>query len=157
MTRVPEDTIGRRLPGETAPPAPRTRREARERYRTSERRQARGLPSTSTGARSLRQAAKPGASLGAGYLGLGAAVGRSVDTVALVTTTLVVLALGVLAGFTAEKPWYAGPLVIAIGLLAAVWVLRTAVRRLGGMSGDVLGAVVEVTLTAALACATLMS
>ncbi|MCA5924469.1 MULTISPECIES: hypothetical protein [Curtobacterium] len=82
MTRVPEDTIGRRLPGETAPPAPRTRREARERYRTSERRQARGLPSTSTGARSLRQAAKPGASLGAGYLGLGAAILTAIEAVA---------------------------------------------------------------------------
>jgi len=71
---IPEDTISRGLPGETVQPAPRTRREARERYRGSERRQVRGLPMTSTGARSLRQAAKPGASLGAGYLGLGAAV-----------------------------------------------------------------------------------
>ncbi|WP_031261381.1 hypothetical protein, partial [Curtobacterium sp. B18] len=70
MSRIPEDTMSAGLPGETVQPAPRTRREARERYRGSERRQARGLPSTSTGARSLRQAAKPGASLGAGYLGL---------------------------------------------------------------------------------------
>ncbi|PZF10204.1 hypothetical protein [Curtobacterium sp. MCLR17_034] len=89
MTRVPEDTIGRSLPGETAPPAPRTRREARERYRTSERRQARGLPSTSTGARSLRQAAKPGASLGAGYLGLGAAVLTAIEAVAGIAFFLV--------------------------------------------------------------------
>lgn len=89
MTRVPEDTIGRRLPGETAPPAPRTRREARERYRTSERRQARGFPSTSTGARSLRQAAKPGASLGAGYLGLGAAVLTAIEAVAGIAFFLV--------------------------------------------------------------------
>ncbi|NII39543.1 hypothetical protein E9228_000162 [Curtobacterium flaccumfaciens] len=72
MSGVPEDTISRGLPGEQG--APRTRREARERYRGTERRQARGLPSTSTGARSLRQAAQPGASLGAGHLGLGAAV-----------------------------------------------------------------------------------
>ncbi|XNN89376.1 hypothetical protein ACL00T_07240 [Curtobacterium flaccumfaciens] len=89
MTRVPEDTIGRSLPGETAPPAPRTRREARERYRTSERRQARGLPSTSTGARSLRQAAKPGASLGAGYLGLGAAVLTAIEAAAGIAFFLV--------------------------------------------------------------------
>jgi len=82
MTRIPEDTISRGLPGETVQPAPRTRREARERYRGSERRQARGLPSTSTGARSLRQAAKPGASLGAGYLGLGAAVLTGIEAVA---------------------------------------------------------------------------
>ncbi|MEK6310139.1 MAG: hypothetical protein V4755_05490 [Curtobacterium sp.] len=82
MSRVPEDTISRGLPGETVQPAPRTRREARERYRGSERRQARGLPSTSTGARSLRQAAKPGASLGAGYLGAGAAVLTAIEAVA---------------------------------------------------------------------------
>ncbi len=82
MTRVPEDTISRGLPGESSgQQPPRTRREARERYRTSERRQARGLPSTSTGARSLRQAAKPGASLGAGYLGLGAAVLTAIEAV----------------------------------------------------------------------------
>jgi hypothetical protein len=81
MTRTPEDTIGRSLPGDTRQPAPRTRREARERYRGTERRQARGLPSTSTGARSLRQAAKPGASLGAGHLGLGAAVLTALEAV----------------------------------------------------------------------------
>ncbi len=82
MSRIPEDTMSAGLPGETVQPAPRTRREARERYRGSERRQARGLPSTSTGARSLRQAAKPGASLGAGYLGLGAAVLTGIEAVA---------------------------------------------------------------------------
>ncbi|MBT2503691.1 hypothetical protein [Curtobacterium sp. ISL-83] len=82
MSRIPEDTISHGLPGEPPLPAPRTRREARERYRGSERRQARGLPSTSTGARSLRQAAKPGASLGAGYLGLGAAVLTAIEAVA---------------------------------------------------------------------------
>jgi hypothetical protein len=79
---IPEDTIGRGLPGETTQQQPRTRREARERARTSERRQARGLPSSSTGARSLRQAAQPGASLGTGHLGLGAAVLTGVAAVA---------------------------------------------------------------------------
>lgn len=98
MSHVPEDTISRGLPGETVQPAPRTRREARERYRGSERRQARGLPSTSTGARSLRQAAKPGASLGAGYLGLGAAVLTGIGAVAGI--------LSFLAHWTAfADPW----------------------------------------------------
>ena len=89
MSRTPEDTISRGLPGETVQAAPRTRREARERYRGNERRQARGLPSTSTGARSLRQAAKPGASLGAGYLGLGAAVLAAIEAVAGIAFFLV--------------------------------------------------------------------
>ncbi|MDM7890443.1 hypothetical protein [Curtobacterium caseinilyticum] len=106
MTRVPEDTISRGLPGETVQQAPRTRREARERYRGSERRQARGLPSTSTGARSLRQAAKPGASLGAGYLGLGAAVLAAIEAVAGIVFFLV------------RAPEYADP-----WLPAAAWAL----------------------------------
>lgn len=89
MSRIPEDTISGGLPGEPVQAAPRTRREARERYRGSERRQARGLPSSSTGARSLRQAAKPGASLGAGYLGLGAAVLTGIEAVAGIAFFLV--------------------------------------------------------------------
>jgi len=99
MSRVPEDTISRGLPGDTVQPAPRTRREARERYRGSERRQARGLPSTSTGARSLRQAAKPGASLGAGYLGLGAAVLTAIEAVAGIAFFLI-------RWDTLSQPWF---------------------------------------------------
>lgn len=73
--KIPEDTIGRdTIGGAPLASAPRTRREARERAKGADRRQARGLPSTSTGARSLRQAAQPGPSLGTGHLGLGAAV-----------------------------------------------------------------------------------
>ncbi|MFZ7088547.1 hypothetical protein [Curtobacterium sp. RRHDQ10] len=72
---IPEDTIGRdAISGQPVAPTPRTRREARERAKGTDRRQARGLPSTSTGARSLRQAAQPGPSLGTGHLGVGAAV-----------------------------------------------------------------------------------
>ncbi|WP_066519566.1 hypothetical protein [Curtobacterium ammoniigenes] len=69
---TPEDTIGRTLQGEERR-VPQTRREARTAYRAAERRQARGLPFSSTGARSLRQAAQPGGSLGTGYLAIGAA------------------------------------------------------------------------------------
>ncbi|WP_345187819.1 adenosylcobinamide-GDP ribazoletransferase [Actinomadura verrucosospora] len=39
---------------------------------------------------------------------------------------------------------------MAAGLAAAVPVLRRAVRRLGGVTGDVLGALVEIAATAAL-------
>lgn len=93
-------------------------------------------------------AARPG--------GLGAAVGGSVGPAALAAATVVVLALSTLTAVSSETRWYAGPLVVGVGLLGAVCVLRTAVRRLGGMSGDVLGAVVEVTLTAGLVAATLV-
>jgi hypothetical protein len=45
------------------------------------RRPARGLPSSSTGARSLRQAQAAGATLGTGYLGMGAAAVAAVQAV----------------------------------------------------------------------------
>lgn len=129
MSRVPEDTISRGLPGETVQPAPRTRREARERYRGSERRQARGLPSTSTGARSLRQAAKPGASLGAGYLGLGAAVLTGIQAVAGIVFFLIRW-----ADFT--DPWLPAA-AWALYIVAAVGVglsLLTYGERLTGLA-----------------------
>lgn len=106
MSGIPEDTISRGLPGESSQRPPTTRREARERYRGTERRQARGLPSTSTGARSLRQAAKPGASLGAGFLGLGAAVLTAVEAVVGIVFFL-------LRWPTYQDPW----------LPAAAWIL----------------------------------
>ncbi|MGW8432482.1 hypothetical protein ACWGJ9_15455 [Curtobacterium citreum] len=127
MSRLPEDTISRGLPGETATAAPRTRREARERYRGTDRRQARGLPSTSTGARSLRQAAKPGASLGTGYLGLGAAVLAAIQAVAGIALFLV-HAPGLSNPWLPAAAW-------ALYLLAAVCVclsLMTYGERLTG-------------------------
>ncbi|HEY0699741.1 MAG TPA: adenosylcobinamide-GDP ribazoletransferase, partial [Micromonospora sp.] len=44
------------------------------------------------------------------------------------------------------RPWQ-GPLVLAVALGAALLLLRHLVRRLGGITGDVLGALVEITAT----------
>lgn len=141
-SRFPEDTISRGLPGETVQPAPRTRREARERYRGSERRQARGLPSTSTGARSLRQAAKPGASLGAGYLGLGGAVLTAIEAVAGIVFFLV------------RWPEYTDPWLPAAAwglyLVAAIGVglsLLTYGERLTGPAFALIGVVLACVVT----------
>jgi adenosylcobinamide-GDP ribazoletransferase len=86
--------------------------------------------------------------------GLGASVGSTVPTAALLpaTTILIVLAAGIGQLFAA--PWYAGPLAVVVALSGAGFVLRTAIRRLGGMTGDILGACVEVSLTASLVAAT---
>ncbi|NUT37491.1 MAG: adenosylcobinamide-GDP ribazoletransferase, partial [Hamadaea sp.] len=43
-----------------------------------------------------------------------------------------------------------GPAAVAGALLAVVLLLRHVVRRLGGVTGDVLGGAVEVTVTLAL-------
>ncbi|WIE74408.1 hypothetical protein [Curtobacterium sp. MCSS17_007] len=142
MTGFPEDTISRGLPGDTVQQAPRTRREARERYRGSERRQARGLPSTSTGARSLRQAAKPGASLGAGYLGLGAAILAGIEAVAGIGFFLVRLP-------EYSDPWLPAA-AWALYLVAAIGVglsLMTYGERLTGTAFGLICAVLACVVT----------
>ncbi|MGN6243769.1 MAG: adenosylcobinamide-GDP ribazoletransferase [Motilibacteraceae bacterium] len=75
--------------------------------------------------------------------GLGATVAGTVPVPAAVLTPLVVAGLAALA-----RPALA--LAVAVGLLAALLLERRAVHRLGGVTGDVLGALAEVATTAAL-------
>jgi adenosylcobinamide-GDP ribazoletransferase len=53
--------------------------------------------------------------------------------------------------------WYAGPLVVVAGGLAALAVVAAARRRVGGVTGDVLGASVEIALAAALVTASVLA
>ncbi|HET7305537.1 MAG TPA: adenosylcobinamide-GDP ribazoletransferase [Segeticoccus sp.] len=90
--------------------------------------------------------------------GLGATVAGSVDPVAA-ASALVVLTVsgaGCLTLATGPAPWWAAVGTQAVGILAGVAVVRRAVRRLGGVTGDVLGAVVEVGFAAALAAAVIL-
>ncbi|WP_242901848.1 adenosylcobinamide-GDP ribazoletransferase [Actinomadura terrae] len=89
-------------------------------------------------------AARPG--------GLGSLVAGTVSTRnALLVTAVVVLGAGA-AGAAANG--LGGALhtaaAVLVGLAAAMLLLRHAVRRLGGVTGDVLGALVEIAGTAAL-------
>jgi adenosylcobinamide-GDP ribazoletransferase len=90
--------------------------------------------------------------------GLGATVAGSVSTVALVAASSIALGIAVAVPLVALAggPWYAGPLVVAGATLGGAWVVSVAVRRLGGVTGDVLGACVEVGLAAALLVASLL-
>lgn len=77
--------------------------------------------------------------------GLGALVAGTVSPAVAVLGTVAVAALAVPA--VPGRPWH-GPVAVAVGLLAAALLLRRVVRRIGGVTGDVLGAVAEVAVTA---------
>lgn len=76
--------------------------------------------------------------------GLGALVAGTVGPGALAAGTTAVALLALAA--VPDRPWQ-GPLVVIAALATAVWLLRHVVRRLGGITGDVLGATTEVVTT----------
>ncbi len=93
--------------------------------------------------------------------GLGAMVAGTVGRRALAVATALVLASAALVGVLAAQPdrplvLWAVPVVLATGLGAAGLLTRRCRSRLGGITGDVLGAGVEVSLTAALVTAALL-
>ncbi len=90
--------------------------------------------------------------------GLGALVAGTVRPVIPAATTLATLAAAVAAvaisaTVIGEPLGWTLPLAVAAGLGAAYLVQRQALRRLGGITGDVLGALAEVATTVALVVA----
>lgn len=82
--------------------------------------------------------------------GLGALVAGTVPLLAVAGACLAAVVLAAPATRLAGLGWWPGPLAVLLALLAAEAVLRRCHRRLGGVTGDVLGAVVEVATTVAL-------
>jgi len=79
--------------------------------------------------------------------GLGEFVAGSVPRVVALLSSLAVVALAVPA--VPDRPWQ-GPAAVALSLFALLLLLRHVVRRLGGITGDVLGAATETVVTLAL-------
>ena len=82
--------------------------------------------------------------------GLGALVAGTVPPVAAAGCVAGVAALSALAVAAAGLPWWRGPVAVLAAVLVAAAVLRRATTRFGGITGDVLGACVEVGTAAAL-------
>lgn len=86
--------------------------------------------------------------------GLGATVAGTVRRPAAIAAGAAVTLLAGIAGWLDEDAQWDGALravvALAVGVLAAALLRRHAVRRLGGITGDVLGALVETGTTTAL-------
>lgn len=82
--------------------------------------------------------------------GLGAAVAGSVPRVVALAWALVAAALAAGLALAIGRPPAGSIVAVVIGLLATAVVLLVARRRLGGITGDVLGACVEITTTTVL-------
>jgi adenosylcobinamide-GDP ribazoletransferase len=89
-------------------------------------------------------AARPG--------GLGALVAQTVPVPVAALLAIVVTAAATVA--IPDRPWQ-GPAVVAASIVVVLVLARHAVRRFGGITGDVLGAVTELSTTVALAGLTL--
>jgi adenosylcobinamide-GDP ribazoletransferase len=88
--------------------------------------------------------------------GLGAMVAGSVPSVGLAAGAAALLGVTTVLSWIADAAWWTGPLVATAGLLGAAALLQRGVHRFGGVTGDVLGAVVETALTVALVAAVLL-
>jgi len=77
--------------------------------------------------------------------GLGALVAGTVPAAVCVVAAAMVALVAVPA--VPGRPWQ-GPLAVALAVLAVLALLRHATRRLGGITGDVIGASTEIAVTA---------
>jgi adenosylcobinamide-GDP ribazoletransferase len=89
--------------------------------------------------------------------GLGQTVAGSVSWVGVTAAGGGVALVGALACQVLGLPWYAAVLVCLAAYLGAWLVSAHAVRRLAGVTGDVIGAAIEISLVAGLVAAALIA
>jgi adenosylcobinamide-GDP ribazoletransferase len=88
--------------------------------------------------------------------GLGATVAGSVRPAVTVLGFVLLLVVSALMTWWFGSPWWTGPVAMGAAALGGVAVIARATSRLGGITGDVLGAVIEVSLAAALTTSALL-
>jgi adenosylcobinamide-GDP ribazoletransferase len=82
--------------------------------------------------------------------GLGATVAGTVQLTTVSVCFILLLGVAALAVHWSGPAWWTGPVAMISAAIGGVAVIRRATRRLGGITGDVLGAVIEVSLAVAL-------
>lgn len=85
--------------------------------------------------------------------GLGRLVAGSVPAWAAAAVWAILSVAASAAGVLTGRPWWQGTAGAVFALLGTWWLLARSVRRLGGITGDVLGALVEVAATVLLVAA----
>lgn len=79
--------------------------------------------------------------------GLGALFAAVVPRFAVVALWLGMTCIVATVGWLNGQPWWQGGLAVVVAVVGSGLVLERCVRRLGGMTGDVLGALVETAFT----------
>jgi adenosylcobinamide-GDP ribazoletransferase len=88
--------------------------------------------------------------------GLGATVAGTVKPAVVGLGFLLLLGVSALATRWSGPAWWTGPVAMCSAALGAVTVIHRANRRFGGITGDVLGAVIEVSMAVALTASALL-
>jgi len=88
--------------------------------------------------------------------GLGATVAGTVKPTIVGLGFVLLLGVSALASKWSGPAWWTGPVVMCCAALGGLLVIRRATGRFGGITGDVLGAVIEVSLAVALTASALL-